>query len=119
MIRINQIKLPVTSGKKELENKISQLIKTKDFTIETIVKKSLDARKKDNIYYNATATVKLRVNEDKIISRFSNAESFAPYRYNFTATKELNERPIVVGSGPAGLFAALTLAKFGAKPIVI
>lgn len=121
MIKVNNLKLPVGYTGEDIKAALIKNLRVRDSDIESyrLHRLSIDARKKDNIYYNATVTARLRINEDKLVSKYPNAEKFTPYRYSFTPTKALSERPVIIGSGPAGLFAALTLAKYGAKPIVI
>lgn len=121
MIKVNNLKLPVGYTGADIKLALLKSLKLKEEDIESVRlhRASIDARKKDNIYYSATVTAKLRVNEKRITDKFKNTEVYKPYRYNFTPTKELKERPVVIGSGPAGIFAALTLSRFGAKPIVI
>jgi len=99
-----------------------------------IIKKSLDARKKPNLIYvfnvrvywdekkpdnNTSSFIKNKLNEDKD----SNTESTLNSGLNLILSKKMNMQtetiPVVVGSGPSGLFAALTLVEKGFPPIII
>ena len=71
MIRINQIKIPIEHDEKALINKIKKLIKTDNFKFEKIVKLSIDARKKDELYYIYTADISTN-NEEQLVKRLRN-----------------------------------------------
>ena len=88
-----------------------------------LLRKSLDARKKSDIYYNITAAFELSCPEGKILSRSKSADVFPynpPEELSFSSGLcSFALRPVVVGFGPAGIFASLALARAGLKPIVI
>ena len=82
-----------------------------------IVNKSVDARKKPDIYYNYSVCVKLK-NEKK----YADNPNVLPYnevKYEFRKNNAKMKNPVIVGSGPAGLFAGLVLAEAGVNPIII
>ena len=88
---------------------------------ECILKKqSLDARKKDRIRYVCTVGVSVTGSEEKLLRRCRNRDvtmdSSVPYVIPACASEE---RPVVIGFGPAGMFASLVLAKAGLRPIVL
>lgn len=78
-----------------------------------IYKKSIDARKKTNIFYDCTIDVEL--NSKK---KFKDAKKVENIEYTFPKALPRGDRPVIIGSGPAGLFAALMLSENGHKPIV-
>ncbi len=126
MIRINQIKVPIKHNEATIIKRIEKIIKTKDFRIEKIVKKSIDARDKDNLNYIYTIDITVS-NESKLLSRFGNNNNIMSTEcqdYNiFQQFQALPEgtsisRPIIIGAGPAGYFCALYLSRMGFKPIV-
>lgn len=124
MIRIGQIKLSAFLCENEiypaLIGKAASKLKTKSCNIKklVIVKKSLDARKKNDIVYVYTVDVivpgdlKIRTNNE--ISIVEEKKYRFPY-------KNINHdnRPIIAGFGPAGIFCAYMLAKAGYRPIVL
>ena len=125
MIRIRQIKIPVEVDSTEsLEKAICKTLRinSKEIIKFNIVKKSLDARKKDSIHYVYEVDV-LVTNDKSILKHTTSKDVFIsnPSHYELTpsGTKPLTERPIVVGSGPAGLFCAYILAEHNYKPIII
>jgi hypothetical protein len=120
MIRVNNIHLPLDYTDKTVRKKISKQLKIDENAIKScnIFRRSVDARKKDNIYFLTSVDVELSTNEDKICKRCKDASPVKPYCYEVGKYKGA-ATPVVVGAGPAGLFAALILAQSGAKPVLI
>lgn len=122
LIRIQQVKLPLNHTEQDLYTKAAETLKIKNEEIKSleIYKKSIDARKKDEIMLIYSIDVELSKNI-KISKRNTNIEIVEEFIYDVEATGEekLNTRPVIVGSGPAGLFCALLLAEKGYKPIIL
>lgn len=121
MIRVQDIKLGLEEDKALLPLKIAKKlkIKTSDITHYTLFKEAVDARKKENLMHVYTIDVETP-KEEQILKHFPHLK--APendYVYPERGEKLLKHRPIVVGSGPCGLFAALILAQMDYKPIVL
>lgn len=122
MYRIQQIKLPIDHSEEEFRAGIASELRISEDKIDSIeiFKKSIDARKKDNILFIYTVDVETK-EEIKIPKKNSNISVVEPYKYEakITGETELNNRPVIIGSGPAGLFCGLVLAENGYKPIII
>ena len=125
MLRIRQIKVPIDKDNQEfLYTAVSKMLKVKREELSNLIitKKSLDARKKDNVHYVYEVDISIS-NEDKILKKNKSLDILKTpdERYIFTSsgTKEIINRPIIVGSGPAGLFCAYVLAENNYKPLVI
>lgn len=122
MIRISNLKLPVEYNDSLIKKKIcSELrIDTRALIKYSIFKRSIDARKKNNVHFIITVDVEIDSDENKVLARSKckNAVVALPYRYEIPDCKGLDNRPVIVGFGPAGMFAALILARAGARPIV-
>lgn len=134
MIRLQQVKIPlVESGSQEevqkkqmqqLEKKIRKILglKQKEELISfQVLKRSLDARKKPQLFYLYVVDVVVK-KEEMVFSRYkgSGIEKIEPKPYQFPKERKSRTlQPIVVGTGPAGLFCAYFLAKYGYRPIVL
>jgi hypothetical protein len=124
MIKISQLKLPVEHSEAELTHKIKKTLKLNDKTQFTyrILKRSLDARKKPELFYVYTLGVDI-ANESSVAMRVHipsvTLETPKTYQYPKCGTTPLNRRPLVIGAGPAGLFAAFLLCECGFSPILI
>ncbi len=122
-IRINNINLGLNDELDVLEKKICKKLNISKENINkiNIIKKSIDARKKNDIKFNYSVDVFCE-KEKKILSKIRDKdiklEEIKEIETIKLGTQKLNFRPVVVGFGPAGIFAALTLARQGYKPIV-
>ena len=121
MIRINDISLPLDYNEETIKKAAAKKLKINISEIKyaSLYKRSVDARKKNNVHFQATVDVKLSGKEQYIADKVSTATIVEEYRYDLPISKPLAQRPVVVGSGPCGLFAALILAQAGQKPILI
>lgn len=123
MIRYSDIKAPLDYNNDWLLNYISGKLKIKPGDIKelTLLKSSVDARNKDNIVFVLTVAFSHR-DEINVLARNRHNKSISSYTkksYRIENKAFLPYRPVVVGFGPAGMFAALYLAKSGVCPIVL
>ena len=121
MIKVHEIKRNINEDQTILLNRIAKKLNVKKEAIINyeILKESIDARKKPNIYLVYEVAVSLS-NEKEFLNKNKNYQTYEKPSFNFKVTgTEIIKRPIIVGSGPAGLFAAYLLAEFGYKPIII
>lgn len=121
MIRVQDIKLSLEEDQAVLPNKIAKKLKIKpsDIIRYTIFKEAIDARKKEDIKLVYTVDVETK-KDDFLLERYPTLKRADPaYVCPAKGDKLMEHPPVVVGSGPCGLFAALILAQQGFKPIVV
>ena len=125
MIRINQLKLNIAHTQSDLERKILKTLHMKKEYLQgyKIRRQSIDARKKPDLYYVYSVDVLVK-DEAKIKKSIkSNQIQFQAKEdtYNFPAngTREFQHRPVIIGTGPAGLFCGYMLAIHGYRPILL
>lgn len=122
MVRISDIKIKPNYTRDDLYNELSRIIGTRkeNITRVKLVKKAIDARKKDNIMYTLTADVKTIYKDEAVVKKCKNNRITLaiPVMYESPVAMKKCDSPIVVGFGPAGMFASLVLAEAGLNPIV-
>ncbi|MBS1483729.1 MAG: FAD-dependent oxidoreductase [Clostridium sp.] len=129
MIRINQLKLPLGHDRKDMIEKISRILGVKAGEIDTfnIIKQSIDARKKQDILYSYVVDVRVRQisgkKEEKLVQRLRSRDVSVQeticYHLPGHGTAELEHPPVIIGTGPAGLFCGLMLARQGYCPVLL
>ena len=123
MIRIRQVNVKIEAKENELIKQCAKKLKIKEEKIRNykIIKKSIDARDKENIVFSYEVDVNvdnekeiLRKNKSKDITKSEQKK----YEFKITGTKKMEKQPIIIGAGPAGLFCGYMLAKYGKMVIL-
>ena len=124
MIRISQIRVPLEHTRQDLERKAAAVLRIMPSEILSwkIVKKSIDARKKPEIWINYSLDVSV-ASQRKVLARCRSKQVQAveekTYQFPMSGKRKLHCRPVIVGTGPAGLFCGYLLAKHGYRPILL
>ena len=124
MLIVNQLKLKPGYTEKELVRKLLATLQIlpEDLISYEIEKRSVDARKRPDVFFVLSVSCKVR-HEESVLRRLknNNVSLYKPveYKFNITGKKPMRHRPIIVGDGPCGLFAAYLLAKNGYKPLIL
>ncbi|OFZ68439.1 MAG: hypothetical protein A2V79_06500 [Betaproteobacteria bacterium RBG_16_56_24] len=125
MLRLTEIKLPLSHAESEIKAAILKRlgIAADELVSYVVFKRGVDARKSHAILCIYTLDVALR-DEAAIFARFKNDTHVTvtpdtSYHFVAHAPQNLTSRPIVIGMGPAGLFAGLLLAQMGFRPLIL
>ncbi len=125
MLRLTEIKLPLNHPPHAIHDAIIQRlgIRVDELHSHAICRRGFDARKPSAIALIYTLDVEV-AHEDKVLHRFKSDVhvKLAPdtsYHFVAQAPKNLSERPVIIGTGPCGLFAGLILAQMGFRPIIV
>ena len=123
MIRISQMKMPISHGPEELPAKAAGMlhIKRTDILSWKIIRKSVDARKKPDIYFIYTIDLEVR-DEERLLRRHHGSIRRAEetmYQFPACLPPAGIKRPVIIGTGPAGLFCGCLLSAHGFRPILL
>jgi uncharacterized FAD-dependent dehydrogenase len=129
MLRINELKLPLDHPEPALRAAVLARLGIVDADLVdfSVFKRSYDARKRSAIVLIYSIDAEVR-GQDAVLARLKHDAHVMPSpdtSYKFVAGGEqlqghdANERPVVIGTGPCGLFAALILAQMGLRPLIL
>ncbi len=120
-IRVANIRLELSEAEEGLPGKISDRLGlgTDDIARWRILRKSLDARNHNDLHFTYSAEVQLAEGVGPPIA--TDIQPYTPERFEWPepGTRPMWHRPVIVGSGPAGLFAGYLLAEAGYRPLIL
>lgn len=121
MLKIQGLRLRPGEPESLLAKKAQRELGNKEIKGFVVLKKSVDSRKKDDIAMVYTIAVKVP-HETQVLKkcRSKKVSMYTEKRYEFPVTHlRPGKQPVIVGTGPAGLFCGLMLARVGARPILL
>ena len=120
MIRVSGISVPLGTDLSDLTSICVKKLRISREAIKSVrlAKRSVDARKKTDVHFIISLDIEAK-GEDKLLGSLRNASVYEKPVYQIPQVLSPDKRPVIVGFGPAGMFAALVLAKAGARPVVL
>jgi uncharacterized FAD-dependent dehydrogenase len=125
MLRLTDIPLPLDHPEDDLTAAILERlgIGRGELVGYTVFRRGYDARRKSNIHFVYTIDVEVK-NEAALLQRHAGKRGIGPapdtsYKFVAQAPEHVGKRPVVIGFGPCGIFAALILAQMGFRPIIL
>src|SRR5262249_7025159 len=124
-IKVSNIRLELDEPEQTLPGKIASrlAVSTDSILGWRIIRKSLDARGHDDVHFAYSAAVELSDSDSKRVleSSVPLAEAYDPERFWWPdpGFEPLDHRPVIIGAGPAGLFAGYLLARSGYQPLIL
>lgn len=125
MLRVSEIRVPLEHTEDDIRAAVLKRlgIEPDDLLEMKIHRSGFDARKKSAIVFNYTMDVGLR-NEEAVAARVAGDQKIRKtpdmtYRFVTKAPEKMGYRPIVIGTGPCGILAALVLAEMGFRPLIL
>lgn len=123
MLRVNGLRLPLDFTQDTLLRAAAKKLRLspEDLTGLRLAKRSVDARKKEDVHFVCSVEGAISGSEDRLLARLRdpNVQRAAPYSYELPIAPPPELPPVVVGFGPAGIFAGLILAQCGQRPIIL
>jgi uncharacterized protein len=120
-LRLTDLKLPLDHAEHALRDAVCARlgIRAEQLLKLTVFRRGYDARKRSDIHFIYTVEVQTSVNQALLASNKATVAPDTAYKFVTQAPEREFARPVVIGTGPCGLFAALTLAQMGFKPIIL
>lgn len=125
MLRINQVKMKTDHTQQELWKKAADMLRIPMAEIHSlkILRQSIDARKKPDIFYSYTLDLEV-TDEERLLRKVKNRMQVSrsdtvEYCFPEPGTERMEHPPVIVGMGPAGLFCAYYLALYGYCPVLL